>query len=231
MLRRDYSGARDHLLKALQIQQPMANSAIAEYVLSRLARAWFEEERFEEEIAFLTEYIKTPPESQDGYHERATAFWDIGDLSKAINDYSRVIELDPTDMRPFCGRGQVFAELGKTDAALGDLDRALGILNTAFRFQSGMDWYLHFEAYARSGRELAIAGQGNHVLAMDGFETSLELAPGNAWVYYNRAVVHERAGDGQKAAADYATSLQKTNPKLNQIRREQATARLRDLTS
>ena len=71
MLRRDYSGARDHLLKALQIQQPMANSAIAEYVLSRLARAWFEEERFEEEIAFLTEYIKTPPESQNGYHERA----------------------------------------------------------------------------------------------------------------------------------------------------------------
>ena len=150
-----------------------------------------------------------------------TAFWHIGDLSKAINDYSRVIELDPTDMRPFCGRGQVFAELGKTDAALGASDRALGILNTAFRFQSGMDWYLHFEAYARSGRELAIAGQGNHVLAMDGFETSLEkLAPGNAWVDDNRAVVHERAGDGQKAAADYATSLQ-NDPELK-IQHQQA---------
>ena len=131
--RRDYSGARDHLLKALQIQQPTANSAIPEYILSRLARTWFEEERFVEEVAFLTEYIKTHPESQNGYRERA-AFWYKGDLGKAINDYSRAIELDPTDMRPFCGRGQVFAELGKTDAALSDLDRALGILNTAFRF-------------------------------------------------------------------------------------------------
>jgi tetratricopeptide (TPR) repeat protein len=68
--RRDYSGARDHFLKALQIQQPTANSAIPEYILSRLARTWFEEERFVEEVAFLTEYIKTHPESQNGYRER-----------------------------------------------------------------------------------------------------------------------------------------------------------------
>jgi tetratricopeptide (TPR) repeat protein len=154
----------------------------------------------------------------------------LGNIEDALKDYSRAIDLNPSDMRPLCGRGQVYAESGKAKEALDDLDRALVLFRADRRVDAGPDWYVQFEAYARNGRGLALATQGEHSLAMAEFDASLELAPDNAWAYYNRASVYDPAGDRLKAAEDYASSLQKSGPKLNRIRKERATARLRELS-
>jgi tetratricopeptide (TPR) repeat protein len=226
----DRSGARALLLEALSLQRTLANREIEEDILSWLASTWFFEEQFEEEIAFFTAYLVDHPNSSACYRERAPAFWYLGDIENALKDYSRAIELNSSDMRPLCGRGQVFAEIGKAKEALDDLDRALVLFHATWRINAGPNWYVQFEAYARNGRGLALATQGEHGLAMAEFDASLELAPDNAWAYYNRASVYDNAGDRLKAAEDYARSLQKSGPKLNRIRRERATSRLRDLS-
>lgn len=226
----DHSGARELLLEALHLQRTLAKVEMEEDILSWLASTWFFEDQFEEQIAFFTAYLVDHPNSSACYRERAPAFWYLGDIENALRDYSRAIDLDSSDMRPLCGRGQVYAEIGKAKEALEDLDRALILFHAARRLDAGPNWYVQFEAYVRNGRGLALARQGEHSLAMAEFDASLELAPENAWAYYNRASVYDHAGDRLKAAEDYAKSVQKSDPKLNRIRRERATSRLRDLS-
>jgi tetratricopeptide (TPR) repeat protein len=211
------------LLQVLDSRDDIQDAATIEWLLSCLEATWLFTDKNEEAIIFFSEYISRYPNDSTAYWARAASLWYLGQLQEAIRDYSRALELKPTDILSLCGRGQVLAEVGQGKEAMKDLNLALEELKTAPR--SGPDfteWREQAEAFTRNGRAVALATLGESAAAMEEFDASLALSPENAWVYYNRAHVHDLAGNREKARSDYQIALTKTGPPLSPFRKSRA---------
>jgi tetratricopeptide (TPR) repeat protein len=228
----EYDKARASLLEVIRSRDGIGDPRTIRYILQSLGSTWLLTEQFEEGIAYFSEYIAHYPGDSTAYCERAGAFWYAGRFQEAIRDYSRTLELEPSEIMALSGRGQVLAETGESGRAIGDLDLALRVLKTVSRPDSSWDkWYEQIEAFVHNGRGFALAGLGQSGPAMDEFETSIKLSPENAWVYHNRAQVYDRTGDREKAKEDYQRALARKNPALSPIRKAQAEARVRELST
>lgn len=228
----DVDQARPLLLKALQYRDHLAYQSALEYILMGLAGTWLLAERYDEGIAFFSDYITRFPTDSEGYHCRGENLWYAGRLQEAMRDYTQALELKPNSLLCLMGRGQVSAELGEHPNALHDLELALQKLDSEKISDSASAlWYTQIEAFTRNGKGFALAGLGQISPAMEEFELSSRLVPDNAWVYYNRAQVHERLGNRKEAMNDYRKSLEKISPKLSPIKRTYAEARLAELSS
>lgn len=228
----DYEKARALLLPAIGSRDRLQDPAAINYILRALEATWLFTERYEDAIAFFSEYISTYPEDSAAYGGRAASLWYAGRLQEAIRDYSRALELKPSDILSLSGRGQVLAEVGENGRAMEDLNLALQALRTvSIPDSSWAKWYEQAEAFVRNGRGFALAGLGERGPALDEFEQSISLSPENAWVYHNRAQVYDRAGDREKASEDYQKALTKKNPALSPIRKQHAQARVRELSN
>ena len=115
-------------------------------------------------------------------------------------------------------RGQLLAEVGKFQQALDDLNRALDLATRDEIIRS----------QAHSARGLAYSGLGDQARALAEFQASLDLAPENAWTYYNRARAYGSTGQHDNAAEDYRSALEKRTPPLTPRMRQVAEAALRD---
>jgi tetratricopeptide (TPR) repeat protein len=225
-----YDQARILLLRVIAERERITNPKVIRYLLSALASTWLYTEKYEDGITFFSGYIDRYPNDPMAHSARAGIFWYMGKLPDAIRDYSRALELGPNERVSRFGRGQVLAELGENDRALEDLDLALQDLKSDPRGNSrSSERHPQAEAFIRNGRGLALAGLGDSDAAMAEFERSINLSPDNAWVYYNRAQVYDRAGNARDASADYQASLIKKKPALNPLRKQRAQERLREL--
>lgn len=121
----------------------------------------------------------------------AIAIWrEVGNASAEAN---ALIEL-----------GEVLTEAGKFQEVLEDLHRALKL--------AAGDAVLTSSAH--NVRGAAYAGLGNYDRAFEEFQASLELTPGNAWTYYNRARLHDSMGQHVRAVDDYRAALEQRDPPL-----------------
>jgi tetratricopeptide (TPR) repeat protein len=230
--RERYDEARAVLLQALKFRDTMKNSATIDWVLESLGDTWLLTEEYGEGIRFFSDYIDSYSEDAAAYRERASIRWYAGQLDEAIEDYSRALELKEGDVVSLSGRGQVLAEVGQGVNAINDLDLALQEIKTAPKSDpTWIEWYKDLEAFVHNGRGAALAALGEIAPAMNAFERSIAMCPENAWVYYNRAHVHDLARDFRNAHADYQTALAKKRPPLNPIRKSRAEARLREMRS
>ena len=59
------------------------------------------------------------------YVNSANAYFGLGQLDRAIKDYSRAIELNPSDVRALGYRGSTYMQLGKLVEAKADFEQAL----------------------------------------------------------------------------------------------------------
>ena len=121
----DYDNAREVLLQAIKFRDRLHDAKTIDWILTSLGSTWLFQEKFEEQIAFFSDYVGCHPNDCAAYRDRAVALWYSGKLREAVEDYSRAIELGPTDVQSRSGRGQVLAELGENDKAVDDLDIAL----------------------------------------------------------------------------------------------------------
>lgn len=218
-----YDRAREVLLRAVKLRDRVQDAKTIDWILTSLASTWLFQDRFEEQIAFFSDYISRHPHDCAAYRNRAEALWYSGKLREAVEDYSRAVKLEPTDLQSRSGRGQVLAELRENEEAIKDLDIALRIVASVPRpNDSWREWNKHTEAFIRNGRAVALAGLGKLQEAMAEFDSSMSLSPDNAWVYYNRAKIHDRLGDRKTALEDYRTSLSKDRPPLAPRQREAA---------
>ncbi len=228
----EYDKARTSLLKAIASRDNINEPETISYILMSLGSTWLLTEHYEDGIAFFSEYLTRYPEDSGAYGGRAEVLWYTGRLQEAIRDYSRALELKPGDILSLCGRGQVLAEVGENGRAVEDLNLALLTLKSVSMPDSSWHkWYEQIEAFVRNGRGFALAGLGESGPAMDEFEVSIRLSPENAWVYYNRAQVYDRAGSREKASEDFQKALTKKNPALTPNRKAHAQARVRELSN
>ena len=64
------------------------------------------------------------PNDADAYYGRGVAYYDLGELRRAIEDYDTAINLDPNYADAYYGRGLAYGQLGRVDEAIADLARA-----------------------------------------------------------------------------------------------------------
>lgn len=225
--RRDLDQGRRMLLEAVNHPEISGHRPYLSYVLRALSITWLWQDRYQEALDFFSEFIRLNPSDPDAYCGRADALWYVGQHFHAIADYSRALELDPNEIRALSARGQVFAECGEHERAVHDLDQALQELS----HNSHLDgkWRAEMEAYAQSGKGLALAHLGDYARATEEFEASIARSPENAWVYYNRAQMNEHQGNREEAILNYRRALELNNPALSLPKRENTKARLRDL--
>lgn len=225
--RAEYVDARELLMKALEQRNEIQDPAVLNWVLGCLWWTWTLGEQYRDGTEFFTNYIGRYPNDAIAYQLRAACLWYSGELHKAIDDYSRALELDAKKIVAYMSRGQVFAESGDFSNAIKDLDFALDNLQQAPITDAG--WRTQVRAYSLNGRAVAHAGLGDFEHALAEFAESMSLCPDNAWVYFNRATVYENKGENAKAVADYKLALQKTNPRLTVLKRKYAEFKARTL--
>jgi tetratricopeptide (TPR) repeat protein len=226
-----FDGARELLLKALELRNQFTDAGAIEYILTSLDSTWLFADRYDEAISFFSGYIDRHPQEPAAHRARAGNLWYAGRLEEAIHGYSRALELKKNDIPSLSGRGQIMAEIGRGEQAMADLDLALEAIKAApTPNESWRDWYREIEAFVHNGRGLALAALGRNSEAMREFDVSIAMSPRNAWVYYNRAGVYYAAGDRTRARSDYQTALAEKNPALNLLRKERSQSRLRQLS-
>jgi tetratricopeptide (TPR) repeat protein len=127
------------------------------------------------------------------YYNRGIFYYDKGDNDKAIEDYSKALELSPNYASAFNNRGNASSSKGDLDRALADYDRAIGIdARDPFRWNNrGLIWK------RKADYDRAIAD----------FDQAIKIDPGYTAAYANRGETHEAKGDRDRAIADYNTTL------------------------
>jgi len=78
-------------------------------------------------IAWLDEWVRLNPDRWEPYGYRAQLRASRDEHDRAIEDYTRAIELDPKDKAVICyrNRGVMFSRVGRFKDALGDYERCL----------------------------------------------------------------------------------------------------------
>lgn len=94
-------------------------------VLSAEAAIKTEEDIFVEvKLREFTERIRKAPKDVNNWYAKGTYSYIAGDLPQAIEDFSRVIRLQPENALICRIRGSMYFEDGKFDAAWTDFDQA-----------------------------------------------------------------------------------------------------------
>ena len=76
----------------------------------------------------LTENIKQCPDDPDRYYERGCKYLDLGGLdSRAVEDFSQAIHLDPGHCPAYYARGFSYSKLGEHQKAIEDYLEVLKI--------------------------------------------------------------------------------------------------------
>ena len=228
---KDYSKAREILLRAVAFRGRVSDAATIKWILESLEATWLLQDLYEEQIKFFSDHITCFPGDVAAYSGRAAGHWYSAQLHDAVRDYTRALELDPTDILSRSGRGQVLAELGESARGMEDLDATLrSLLEVPKSVADQPQWYKEVEAFVRRGRGIALAQMGQMQEALNEIEESVTLSPENAWVYYSRAQIYERLGERENALADYQAALTKLAPHLTRYQKEHAQERVLSLS-
>lgn len=78
-------------------------------------------------IEHLTALIDHAPDFPEGYNERATAYFQIGQLGLSIADIAKTLALNPRHFGALSGLGMIFEQLNEPDKALEAYREALKI--------------------------------------------------------------------------------------------------------
>jgi tetratricopeptide (TPR) repeat protein len=123
------------------------------------------------------------------YGRRALAHYRKKDFRRALDDFSKVIELEPTNVPARFCRGRLLEEIGLCDQAIVDFTEIIRMKPT------------HVKAYVHRG--LAHFMQEEDDLALEDFSKAIQLAPEHVEALAVRGMVFTRNVEPDKAIADY----------------------------
>jgi tetratricopeptide (TPR) repeat protein len=142
---------------------------------------------FDRQIGGCTIVIHSGRESPQGlakaFSHRGTAFFTKGDYRRAIQDYSQVINLDPSNATAFDNRCWTRATLGLVEEALQDCDQSLKLRPS--------------HAATLSTRGFAYLKAGALDAAIADYNTALAIMPQNAYALYGRGLAKLKKADAE----------------------------------
>jgi tetratricopeptide (TPR) repeat protein len=156
------------------------------------------------------------------YYKRGNGNYGVGDLDRALADYTEAIQLEPEDVDDtinnssnsyhYLARGRTYRDKGELDHAIADFDQAIKLKPDSYA------------AFVERGIAYREKGEIDHAIA--DFDQAMVVDPHNAWGFeddavYNRGIAYRDNGDRDKAIADYdqaiadASQLIQAQPKLD----------------
>lgn len=133
------------------------------------------------------------------YAVRGSLLLEQGQVSDALPDLEKSLELKPDDPLTLTNRAQAYRQFGRIEESLADLNRAIELEPDliAARFNRGAIRYSSQE-YEAALRDF------DHCIAVD---------PHSAAPYFNRAAVHDALGQREAAVADLNRFLEMSDNK------------------
>ena len=116
------------------------------------------------------------------------------EYDKAIERFTKAIEIDPHLSTAFYYRGLANMRQGDKDTAIQDYDRAIELDPSS--------------AQIYSERGIAFRRQGDPELAILDFTRAIELNPDYARAYYERGVVYQQQGNDEHAIQDFTRAIE-----------------------
>jgi len=190
---------------------------------------------WQDKLALWNDTVKKSPKKARPYNNRGLAYYTQGNLSEAIADYTKAIEIDPEYAQAYSNRGLAYYDKGKLGEAILDHSRAIKInprsaeaYNNRGLARYDKDEYdkavldytyaidinpYYFEAFSNLGN--IFRNSGNTKQAIICYNRAIQINPSYAAAYYNRGIVYYNEGKFKDAVADYTAAINIT-PKLAQ---------------
>jgi tetratricopeptide (TPR) repeat protein len=147
---------------------------------------------FELEMKKVEALIRVNDKSAEAYFNRAWLYQYKGDMQKALQDYSKAIELDKGMKDALYNRGVLSAGMKKLEEALKDFSEVIRLDPSAA------------DAYCNRGNIHYRMGKLD--LALADYSSGLKADPHEADLFYNRAIVYLAKGDKSSATEDLKNS-------------------------
>lgn len=148
-------------------------------------------------IETYSQKIKTNPNSEDAYINRAFLYFLSDNIAAAIADYDLLISINPNNEEYYLNRGYLKHISHRREEALKDYDMALKIKP---------DY-----AFAYNNRGVALAEMGRSADSLIAYNTAIKLDPNYADAYYNRGNLKTNTEKNEEALEDFNTAI-KLNP-------------------
>jgi tetratricopeptide (TPR) repeat protein len=131
------------------------------------------------------------------YANRGIVFTEIEQYGRAIEDYSKALELNPIDVSSYYNRGQTFCLIEQYKRAIENYNKAIELYpNFATYYFDRGNAFLQIKYYYE---------------AIKDYNRAIELFPDDARFYYNRGIAFTYIKDYYRAIEDYDKAI-KLNP-------------------
>jgi tetratricopeptide (TPR) repeat protein len=128
------------------------------------------------------------------HYEKGRAWHGQGDCDKAIAEYTKVLEIDPTYALAYYHRGNAKYKKGEFSQAIADYTKALEL-----RPQDATICFLRGTAWLK---------KGDFDQAVTDYTRALEMSPGYEDAFINRGNAFYLKGEFDQAIADYSATLE-----------------------
>ncbi len=153
-------------------------------------------------IAQFNEALRWNKENTSAFFQRGYAFYQLRNFPQALNDFTQVINLEPSSSLAFSSlfyRGNIRMSLGDSQGAVRDYNNAIEVDSTDAR------------AFVQRGQaENALGRSGN---ALKSYSQAIRLDPNLAAAYLNRCLTKSNLNDQPGAITD-CTEATGINPTL-----------------
>jgi len=185
-------------------------------------------EIWKDELSLWNDNVTKTPNLSIALMNRGLAYADLGQWEKAIDDYSRVLEIDPTYVETYDNRGVAYCNLNQWEKAIDDFSKAIKIDSNFLRayYNRGIaygkigpmdksiaDYSRLIEIYPKSDKAYANRGVDYFKLgqldkAIVDYSMAILINPKYTDAYYNRGLAYGKLGNWENAIADYSRVLE-----------------------
>ena len=149
---------------------------------------------YENPLTFYDSVISHNPNSALMYNNRGSVRLAAGDVSGAIGDLTRALQLNPNLAVAYYNRGNAYDAMGGLAEAIKDYDKFIE-LNPQ-------------EAGGYVNRGNAYDTGGDHEKAIRDFDRAIELDPNNVYAYNSRGLAYDELGEPERAIKDYDRAIE-----------------------
>ena len=210
------------------LMDDVVNEGVSAVLLWERAKSFLEDGNYRQAVLGLDRVVGLRPDNPEVHLQLAVAYGGLGELELAGRHLERTVELDPEQADARIRLASFYLEQQSPASAVPHLEKALGLLPE----RAELHWLLgrarllagaplraleSFEAAAAAGGEAplwahnewgsALAQTGRLEDALDRFQTTLAVDPGNAQALFFSGLALEGLGRVDQAEERYCRSL------------------------
>lgn len=150
-------------------------------------------EKYEEAIGYFNELIEKENKNKVAFNGRGYAYYKVGELEVAHNDFVIALGLDPNYIEAWYQRGIVEHEMKNYEVAITSFDKAIQLKPSL-----AVAMYMKGQTYNKMGRTEA---------ALDAYEKCIKADPLNTMALNNRGAIKLMLGDSWGAIEDFSQAI------------------------